>query len=74
MSLLAAYRFTGSRIRWMAFAILITLTPILSASATARAEDDAAQILKAMSDYVSSQQSLSLTFNSDIEVKRPLCP
>jgi uncharacterized protein DUF2092 len=71
MSLLAAYRFTGSRIRWMAFAILIALTTILSASAPARAEDDAAQILKAMSDYVSSQQSISLTFNSDIEVITP---
>src|SRR4029450_3811358 len=71
MSLLAAYRFTGSRIRWIAFAILITLTTILSASSPARAEDDAAQILKAMSDYVSSQQSISLTFNSDIEVITP---
>jgi hypothetical protein len=70
MSLLAAYRFTVSRIRWMAFAILIALTTI-QASAPAQAEDNAAQILKAMSDYVSSQQSISLTFNSDIEVITP---
>ena len=30
--------------------------------------DDAAQILKAMSDYVGSQKNISLTFDSDIEV------
>ena len=39
----------------------------LSAGATARAEDPA-RILKAMSDYVGSQQSIAATFDSDIEV------
>ena len=33
--------------------------------------DDAAQILKAMSDYVASQKNISLTFDSDIEVVTP---
>ena len=43
----------------------------LSVSATACAADDAAQILKAMSDYVGSQKSISATFDSDIEVLTP---
>jgi hypothetical protein len=43
----------------------------LSVSATACAADDAAQILKAMSDYVGSQKSISATFDSDIEVITP---
>jgi hypothetical protein len=43
----------------------------LSVSATARADDDAARILKAMSDYVGSQKTISATFDSDIEVITP---
>jgi len=37
----------------------------------ASAGDDAAQILKAMSDYVGSQKTISLTFDSDVEVVTP---
>jgi hypothetical protein len=37
----------------------------------AHAADDAVQILKAMSDYVASQKTLSLTFDSDVEVVTP---
>jgi hypothetical protein len=37
----------------------------------ARAADDAVQILKAMSDYVTSQKNISLTFDSDVEVITP---
>jgi hypothetical protein len=70
MSLLSTYRFNGSG-RRRASAKLIALTAILALSSAARAEDDATQILKAMSEYVSSQQSISLTFNSDIEVITP---
>jgi len=44
---------------------------VLSAGATARAEDDAAKLLKAMSDYVGSQKSISATFDSSIEVITP---
>jgi hypothetical protein len=40
----------------------------LSICTIARADDDAAAILKAMSDYVGSQKSISATFDSDIEV------
>lgn len=38
---------------------------------TASAADDAAQILKAMSDYVAGQKTISLTFESDVEVVTP---
>jgi len=37
----------------------------------ASAADDAAQILKAMADYVANQKSISLTFDSDVEVVTP---
>ena len=37
----------------------------------AAAGDDAAQILKAMSDYLASQKTISATYNSDIEVITP---
>ena len=60
-----------SRISLIVFATLVILTMTPSASSTARAEDDAARILKSMSDYVSSQESISLTFNSDIEIITP---
>ena len=36
--------------------------------AQAQKADDAAQILKSMSDYVASQKNISLTYDSDIEV------
>ena len=42
----------------------------LSASVAARA-DDPAKILKAMSDYVGSQKTISATFDSDVEVITP---
>ena len=44
---------------------------VLSVTGPARAEDDAAHILKAMSDYVASQKSISATFDSAIEVITP---
>lgn len=43
----------------------------LSMAGVARAEDDAARILKASTDYVSAQKSISATFDSDIEVITP---
>ena len=70
MSLVSACRFNGSGMRRRASATVV-LTTVLTLSSAAQAEDDAAQILKAMSDYVSSQQSISLTFNSDIVVITP---
>ena len=43
----------------------------LSATTGARAEDDAAKVLKAMTDYVAGQKSISAAFDSDIEVITP---
>src|SRR5262249_1440400 len=50
---------------WRAAAAVAAFT--LCLTATTRAQD-AEKILKAMSDYVTSQKTLSLTFDSDIEV------
>lgn len=50
-------------------AVIVGLT--LSFAATAQAADDADKILKAMSDYVGGQKSISATFDSDIEVITP---
>jgi hypothetical protein len=41
---------------------------LLSASSASAAEDDAMMILKRMSDYVSAQKAISLSYDSDIEV------
>src|SRR5882672_7591874 len=43
---------------------------VVSASQTARAQD-AAKVLKAMSDYTAAQKSISATFDSDIEIITP---
>jgi hypothetical protein len=43
---------------------------VAAAGQTARA-DDAAQVLKAMTDYTAAQKSISATFDSDIEVITP---
>jgi len=50
---------------WRAAAAVAAFTLCLTATAGAQ---DAEKILKAMSDYVTSQKTLSLTFDSDIEV------
>jgi hypothetical protein len=55
---------------WLIAAGSIFLTSTLFIP-DARADDDAVQILKAMSDYVASQKTLSLTFDSDVEVVTP---
>ena len=44
---------------------------IATLTSPALAEDDAARILKAMTDYTSGQKSISATFDSDIEVITP---
>ena len=56
------------------FAMLASVLVATFAAAPARAqpqESDAKSILKAMSDYVGSQQTIQLTFDSDIEVITP---
>ena len=44
---------------------------IATLTSPALAEDDAARILKAMTDYTAGQKSISATFDSDIEVITP---
>jgi hypothetical protein len=58
--------------RWSAISIVFVLAAVLAVTPSARAQDDdAAKILKAMSDYMASQKSLSLSFDTDIEVITP---
>jgi hypothetical protein len=58
-----------------AFRNLVRISAAAACIATftspALAEDDAARILKAMSDYTAGQKSISATFDSDIEVITP---
>jgi hypothetical protein len=61
---------------YRSFGLPIVLAGVIVASslitvAQAQQADDAAQILKAMSDYVASQKNISLTYDSDIEVVTP---
>jgi hypothetical protein len=71
MKLYSISGITGPSRGWpiMIFGALVT-TAILSFAPTAHAQkaDDAAQILKGMSDYVASQKTISLTYDSDVEV------
>lgn len=68
MRLIAAFRQAGfrPRVRFTAL-VMVSMLPIASAAKA----DDADKILKSMSDYIQSQQGLSLTFDSDIEVITP---
>jgi len=58
-----------SRIWIMLAAGMLLGSPLFAP--TASAGDDSAQILKAMSDYLASQKTIALTFDSDVEVITP---
>jgi hypothetical protein len=59
----------GRAIGWLTIMVGVMLTMNISIMPRAQAQsDDAGKILKAMSDYVASQKTLSVTFDSDIEV------
>ncbi len=55
---------------WLAVAVSLfgAVTASVSPGARAQQGDDAMQILKAMTDYVSSQKIISATYDTDIEV------
>ena len=53
---------------WLAAGILMILTGPFVSSARAQQNDNSLQILKAMTDYVSSQKTISATYDTDIEV------
>ena len=48
-----------------------TMAVLLLAAASAARADDAANVLKSMTDYLSNQKTLSASFDSDIEVITP---
>jgi hypothetical protein len=50
---------------------LVALPALVVAVSQASAEDDAKQIFKAMSDYLASQETISATFDSTVEVITP---
>ncbi|MCP4285707.1 MAG: DUF2092 domain-containing protein [Gammaproteobacteria bacterium] len=50
---------------------MVLSTVLLAAPGIQAQENDARSILKSMADYVSSQQTIELTFDSDIEVITP---
>jgi len=58
---------TGS----LVFILLLAAGLVAADTGTEEPLDDARSILKAMSDYVSGQQTIELTFDSDIEVITP---
>lgn len=60
-----------SRITLLAVFTILALNLVLPSGASQAQESDAKAILKAMTDYVSSQKSITFTFDSDIEVITP---
>jgi hypothetical protein len=54
--------------RIFAAGVAATIIASFQPSAHAQQADDAAQILKTMSSYLASQKTISMTFDSDIEV------
>ena len=48
--------------------VFVAATVTWVSDARAQRADDAAQILKSMSDYVAGQKNISLTYDSDVEV------
>src|SRR5262245_11409503 len=61
----------GLTLSAVAFAVSLGALASLAASQARAASDDALQILKGMSDYLASQKSISLTFDSALEAMTP---
>ena len=56
---------------WMSVVPLVLMMLMLIAPHAQAQADDAGKILKAMSDYVANQRTISIAFDSDIEVITP---
>jgi hypothetical protein len=67
MILISSFRRSVSQAGYCAAAIVLVLTILLSFTPSAQAQD-AAKVLKAMTDYVASQKVISATYDTDIEV------
>jgi hypothetical protein len=57
--------------RCIALIALVSATFVFAAPRARAADDDAGQIVKAMSDYLASQTTISAVFDTDIEVITP---
>jgi hypothetical protein len=68
MSLLSQFRHGASAASWSAAGIALVLATLISFSSSSKAQDDASNVLKAMTDYVTSQKVISATYDSDVEV------
>ncbi len=55
----------------LAFAVSLCGPAVMSIGHAQAADDDAGQILKSMSDYLAGQKTISLTFDSSLEVITP---
>jgi hypothetical protein len=64
------WRSCSVAISWAAGVTLFAAASVLGPAAHA-ADDDALKILKGMSDYLASQKTISLSYDSDIEVITP---
>jgi hypothetical protein len=64
------YRLNAMTLTRWATPIVLALSMLLSQTGRAQA-DDADKILKAMSDYMASQSTISFSFDADIEVVTP---
>ena len=60
-------------IRWPGILLgtVLTASLALAAQANAQGAGDADKLLKAMTDYVVSQKTISVTYDSDIEIITP---
>ncbi len=53
---------------WCTCAIALILMMLMSGTPSAQAQDDAGKVLKAMTNYVTSQKVISATYDTDIEI------
>jgi len=60
-----------ARGRWTAAVVALVSGAFLAAPAAQAQQDDALKILKSMSDYVSGQKTITLSYDTDIEVITP---
>jgi len=67
----AVRRLQRSFVRTIAVRGFVVATTMMAATAADAQENHAAQILQAMSNYIAAQNSVSLTYDSDIEVVTP---
>jgi hypothetical protein len=67
-SIAVCWRTRSTRRCTIAGLFLVLATTLVVTPAARAQDDDAVKILKAMSDYMASQKSISLSFDTDIEV------